>query len=84
MNSQNISTKGKEHEVIAGLVAAVGAGISFQGTQLLLEGYENNDPAMKKDGLRLVLAGGRCTSFAPLVQQGIISERQLMAFLDIQ
>ncbi len=48
----------------------------------MLEGYKNDDAALKSKGMSLALLGGRQMALGSLIQSGHLSANQLMDYLD--
>ena len=48
--------------ILETLMQALGAGLAIWGTITMMEGYENNNPEKKEQGLQQVLAGSRIAS----------------------
>ena len=47
-------------EVLQTLVVALGAGLGVWGAINLLEGYGNDNPGSKSQGMKQLMAGGGC------------------------
>ena len=47
-------------EVLQTLVVALGAGLGVRGAINLLEGYGNDNPGSKSQGMKQLMAGRRC------------------------
>ena len=82
MNNHSAPFAQESRELLAAVVACHSVKISDEGTQLLLKGYAANDPALRMQGLRLLMFGNGLMGFAPLIEAGIMSETQFMEYLD--
>ncbi len=62
-------------EVLQTLVVALGAGLGVWGAINLLEGYGNDNPGSKSQGMKQLMAGGGSTIVTILSIKGEADER---------
>ena len=58
MNDQMTSTRREAYNALANLLTALGAGLGVWGVINLLEGYGNDNPGAKSQGMKQLMAGG--------------------------
>ncbi len=58
MRGQNMEFFGEAINILKILVIALGAGLSVWGVINLLEGYGNDNPGAKSQGIKQLMAGG--------------------------
>lgn len=72
MDNKNTLAIHEDREMKAALVTAVAVSTSFRGYQLMMEGYETNNPDLKKEGMKVLLAGSGLLPLAEIVRAGIL------------
>mgnify|MGYP001030009948 CR=1 FL=1 len=82
MEKQSFPSMEEACEIMASIVAGIAANTGIYGIQLMLEGYKNDDSALKSKGMSLALLGGRQMALGSLIQSGHLSANQLMDYLD--
>ena len=82
MEKQPFPSMDEACEIMASIVTGIAANTGIYGIQLMLEGYKNDDAALKNKGMNLALLGGRQMALGFLIQSGHLSADQLMDYLD--